>query len=178
MILCVGRLVPEKNYEHLLKAFKLLASRHPQIQLTVLGEGECKKTLSAFLDTLNLHDKVFFRGEQKDVFDYLHASDLFLLPSIAEGNSNALLEAMSLGLPCVASDIPANRAAITHEVQGLLHDPLSETDLIEKIERMVLSPEFACRSGKNAAEKIRKAFSISVIADRYLDVFKTLQKTV
>lgn len=178
MILCVGRLVPEKNYERLLKAFKRAASSHPQIQLTVLGDGECKKPLLAFLDILNLHDKVFFRGEQKNVFDYLHASDLFLLPSIAEGNSNALLEAMSLGLPCVASDIPANRVAITHEVHGLLHDPLSETDLIEKIERMILYPEFACRLGKNAAGKIRKEFSISVIADRYLNVFKTLQETV
>jgi glycosyltransferase involved in cell wall biosynthesis len=113
--LLVGRLVEVKNHELLLRAFARVAARRPRVKLGIVGEGPLRERLEAQISATGLHAQVEMLGFRADVRDQLIASDAFLLPSLAEGCSISLIEAMATGLPVLGSDVPGIR-----EVMGAL----------------------------------------------------------
>lgn len=108
-IVTTGRLVPQKNHELLIRAFALIADKVDD-DLYVYGEGELRGKLESLVKELNLEKRVFLPGVIQDVANTIKSAKLFVLSSNYEGMPNALMEAMALGLPCIATDCPCGGA--------------------------------------------------------------------
>ena len=165
----VGRMHPQKGVETLLAAFEELANSEgiAGIRLQFVGQGPLESELEGRVRERGLADSVSFLGEVSDVFPVLYASDVFALPSRAEGMSNALLEAMTCGLPCVVSDIPANSGVVEHERNGLLaavDDPAAWTAALS---RLIQDETLRRQLGSAAVKTVLENYSISAVAERY-----------
>ncbi len=121
-VVYVGRLEPQKNVPLLLHAFSDFLQRHPGWVLDLYGEGRQEAALRALADSLLPKEAARFFGSCGDVSDRIRTAGVFVLPSDYEGMPNALMEAMALGLPCIATDCPTGgpAALIEHGVNGLL----------------------------------------------------------
>lgn len=116
----MGRFSPEKNHEKLIIAFQKLVIRFPDSKLFLIGEGSLKEEIEKMAYDLNIGDKVYFLGQLSNPFPVLKLFDVFVLPSLYEGQPMVLLEALTLGLKVVASDIPQNRELLKQGKLGML----------------------------------------------------------
>ena len=134
-ILFVGRLHPQKGIGTLLKALARLAKDRPSLtwRLQLAGTGPFEHELKVMAKELGIDQGVVFLGHVGEVDALLAACDCFVLPSLSEGMSNALLEAMACGLPCIATDIPGNNSLIQDQCNGWLVPPNDEQALAEAI---------------------------------------------
>jgi glycosyltransferase involved in cell wall biosynthesis len=162
LLVNVGRLAYQKNQRTLVEAVAKLPSAH----LAILGEGELRKELEALACSLQVEHRVHFLGELPwaDAISITRTADLFVFPSHFEGLSLALVEAMSLGLPVVASDIPPNREAL--EDAGIFVSPQSADDLVRAIGRVLADPDLAQQMGAGSLRRA-EAFSLRKMADGY-----------
>jgi glycosyltransferase involved in cell wall biosynthesis len=119
-------------------------------------------------------DSVHFVGAVNNPVDYLRAADIFVLPSFAEGMSNSLLEAMSVGLPVIASRIGGNTDLLTDETAGLLIEPQDVEGWCRAISQLLENPEQAQKLGRAAREIVTSQYSIRVIVDQYLAIYERL----
>ena len=119
-------------------------------------------------------EKMVFAGHRDDASSLLVAMDAFVLPSEFEGMSNSLMEAMSLGLPCVVSDIDANRELIEHDVTGLTF-PLGQCpELTKALVRLFREPEVASRLGQAASERMRQNHSVEQLVELHRKLYESL----
>ena len=127
-----GRLSPQKNLPMLLDAFGHIGEQEGKSCLIIVGDGELRHDLEAQAARGGYADRVTFTGTVEDVASYLRAADAFVLPSLAEGSSNSLLEAMSVGIVPIVSAIGGNMDAVCHGVSGLLFelDPVSAEEAL------------------------------------------------
>lgn len=116
----MGRLDTKKGFDLLLRAFATCRDRRPDWKLTILGDGEERQRLEALAKQLGVMSHVRLPGTVADPTPVLRRADLFVLPSRVEGFPNALLEAMALGVPVVATDCGGPRRIVRHDVDGLL----------------------------------------------------------
>jgi len=172
----IGRLHPKKGLDILLKAFSRAMQWKPDIswQLLILGDGSLKAELEATAQRLGIGEKTRFCSYVDDVFPYLARTDIFVLPSYSEGLSNALLEAMSCGLPCIATDIAGNADVITHGEDGLLVRCGEENDLAIAIIRLVEETELRAGLGSRALETVKRNYSIESVANKYTNLYQRL----
>ena len=136
LIATASILEPHKNIECLLNAFAALPGN--RAHLFILGEGQQRTALEGSARRLGIDTRVFFTGWREDVVELLQGMDLFVLASLTEGMSNALLEAMACRLPCLVSAVPENMEVVTHPGQHF--DPERPEDLAEKINRLMEDP--------------------------------------
>ncbi|EMR13672.1 putative glycosyl transferase [Methylophaga lonarensis MPL] len=133
LIGAIGRLVTVKGHVYLIQAFARLTERYPNAQLLIIGEGSQRKALEDTARALNIQDKVQLPGEIDGAVRYTKAFDIWTMPSLSEGLGLALLEGMSAGLPCIASDIPAMRPLIDG-AGGIACTPGSIEELTEALD--------------------------------------------
>jgi len=119
-IVTMGRLSPEKRQDNLIRAFSELNKKYPETKLYLLGDGPLKKKLIRLVRDLGLTNSVFLLGHQDNPFELLKQCQLFVLSSDYEGQPMVLLEAMAVGLPVAATDIPATRYVLDDGKLGLL----------------------------------------------------------
>ena len=170
----IGRLTKQKDYETMLHAFALFSQKYMDYELDIYGYGEDKEKLVALAKDLNIDKKLNFRGISQDALKEIADSAAFLLSSIYEGIPNVLLEAMAIGMPCVATDCPFGpRELIEDGVNGLLV-PVGDADYMARaMIRMVENVDFAVNCGENARNVLKK-YRIDEIAARYLDFILTV----
>ena len=171
-ILFVGRLTEQKGVEYLLQAISSI--RFDRMQLVIVGEGERYSYLQKLAEHLSVRDKVIFTGFQSQILPYLQAADLFVLPSLAEGLSNALLEAMACGLPVVATRVSGNQDVIEDGVNGFLVEPKDVRGLAEAIEKILVDEKLAEKMGQANRQKIMEKYSLQVTVDRYRNLYEEL----
>ncbi|MGJ8624634.1 MAG: glycosyltransferase [Yoonia sp.] len=171
----IGRLVPQKDYETMLRAVALSG---PDLRLIVLGTGSDHDALVVRADTLGIGDRVDFVGFQMDRFAYLVAADIFLISSVTEGFPNALIEAVAAGIPCVSTDCAGGGA---QEIMGDdLKDwivPVGDADAMADVIKTIL----ASHGNNEATGKIDLSrianragrFHIDTIADAFLQRVKS-----
>jgi glycosyltransferase involved in cell wall biosynthesis len=150
LLLAVGRLAPQKGHRYLLRAMGDVVHDFPDVRLLLVGEGHLHEELRALADPLEEH--VRFLGLRDDVPALLRRADVFVFPSLWEGVGTALREAMLLGRPIVASDIPAHREFVTNGVDGLLVPPADAEALADAIARLLRDPREAAAIARRAAE--------------------------
>ena len=111
-IVYTGRFAPAKGINNLLTAFFMLAKKHDNLKLILVGDGELYSKIQTLIDDLHLNEKVMLPGFQDNPFKYIATASLFVLPSFYEGFPNVLVEAMACGTPVIATDCPSGPAEI------------------------------------------------------------------
>ncbi|CAL2088367.1 putative N-acetylgalactosamine-N, N'-diacetylbacillosaminyl-diphospho-undecaprenol 4-alpha-N-acetylgalactosaminyltransferase [Tenacibaculum sp. 190524A02b] len=167
IILNIGRLVPEKGQQYLIEAFSKLQDK--SWKLIILGEGTLRKELEKQIEVLELEDKIFLMGSVKNVDEWLSRASIFAFTSISEGFPNALVEAMSAGLPCISFDCNAGpRDIIENEKNGILIPVRSIDSLVNSINRLIKSEELRYDLGIKA-QRINDKLNVKKITQRYLN---------
>lgn len=174
IIVCVGKLSHKKNQITLLEGFNKLCNDGHEAFLIFLGNGSQRNELEQQALKSEFKDRIIFKGWVNNVLDYLYASDVFVLPSTVEGLSNALLEAMSVGLPVVVSNVPGNQTLVRDGVNGFMYEPNDVTALVKALKRVLKDKELASQMGKNARELINERYSLQSVAQQYIDLYNAL----
>jgi sugar transferase (PEP-CTERM/EpsH1 system associated) len=170
MIGSVGRLAAIKNYALLLRAMARLPSVPPW-RLLLIGDGPERPSLQALAAELGLAGRVQFAGHRDDVPQAFRQMDIFVLPSISEGMSNTLLEAMAAGVACLASDVGGNGEIIVPEVSGLLFPSGDVAMLAAQLGRLVTDPQLRARLARAALNRVNVEFSIAAMLRRYEELY-------
>lgn len=163
----ISRLDPIKNQTMLLRAFARCLQQYPHARLLLVGDGPSRVELEAMVDALGVRDAVVFTGFQPNPQRYLALMDVFLLPSLSEGTSMTLLEAMCFSKPSLATAVGGTPEIIEHEVSGLLTPNKDETALAEAMSRLVASEELRTALGCQARKNYEARFSVSAMAHQY-----------
>jgi sugar transferase (PEP-CTERM/EpsH1 system associated) len=169
----VGRLDPVKDHRGLLEAFGRTA-RHPQAQLVVVGDGPCRAELEQVGRRLGLDGRVLMLGERQDVARILRALDVFALPSLGEGISNALLEAMASGLPVIATRVGGNPELVDDGVTGTLVSPRSAEALAAAFDRYLSDPALIRKHGEAGRQRALRDFSLDRMFGAYDSLYSRL----
>jgi sugar transferase (PEP-CTERM/EpsH1 system associated) len=167
----VGRLDLVKDQAGLIRAFAVVARRHPAL-LFVAGEGPQRGALESVSRELGLADSVRLLGERQDIPQLLRALDLFALPSLGEGMSNAILEAMATGLPVVATRVGGNGELVMDGVTGRLVDVGQPDALGEVLGEYLLDPGRARRHGAAGRERAAREFGFTSMLEAYRNLYR------
>jgi glycosyltransferase involved in cell wall biosynthesis len=171
----VGRLAREKGLDTLIDAWPAVRAAHPGARLVLIGEGPERPVLEARARALGLTpgpgQAVEFPGAAAEVTAALRDADLFVLPSREEGMSIALLEAMALGIPLVASSIPGNRRIVADFKHGRLAPPDDPQALARVIIEQWTNFDRAFHMSRAARSRVEQEFSIRIVARKHLELF-------
>jgi len=169
----VGRLAKQKGHSYLLKAFKrvLDITKNKNMRLLIVGDGYLNEELREEVEKLGIKEYAIFCGFQKDMQDVMCSLDLFLLPSLDEGLPMALLEAMSSGLPAVASRVGAV-PNVLGDKEGRLVNPASEGDLVEAIIEFLNDDVLRKKKGEAARKKVVSEFSLQTFYSRHIEIYR------
>lgn len=166
IVICyAGRLSGEKGLDILLDSVAELQKSFPQrnVKLWIIGEGPLQDNLRERTQQLNLGSIVQFLGFQSNISDLLHASDIFVLPSLYEGMSIVLLEALASGLPCIVTDVGENAEVIENNVQGLVI-PVNQTSaLTHALATLLNNPTLRKKMGENALKRSENFSDLKMI---------------
>ena len=174
----VGRLDPIKNQGGLLRAFRAILDRHPEwrprLRLIIAGDGPLRGELARLARELDVENSVWLPGARGDVPQLMRAMDVFVLPSINEGISNTILEAMASGLPVVAGRAGGNPELVVEGVTGALCDPNDLVGLQAALESYVAEPALRESHGRAARERVVAQFSLEAMVARYCALYDEL----
>ncbi|HET7208497.1 MAG TPA: glycosyltransferase [Terriglobales bacterium] len=163
----VSRLDPIKDQSTLIAAAATAYERGLDLRLVIVGDGVCRPALKEELATRSaLRARTFMPGEVSNVSDWLNGFDVFVLPSLSEGMSNTLLEAMAVGVTPVATAVGGNLEVIEDGISGLLVPPRSPDEVCRCLERLV-SVSLRRQLGGNARKRVLADFSLDSMLKKY-----------
>jgi glycosyltransferase involved in cell wall biosynthesis len=172
-LLFVGRLHPNKGVPYLLHAMHKVVKECDSVQLLILGDGPEREQLVTLAQKLSLGNHVSFAGRvsNEEVLDRMASSDIFVLPSIAEGLPVVTLEALASGLPIVETDIVGVSEVVTEGENGFLVKPRDPVELADRIIRLLKDPELRQRMSENNLRKAQ-TYSWDSVVDRIEQVYQ------
>ena len=150
LIGCVGRLEKQKGHKYLLEAFALLSKKNTPAFLILIGTGSEKKRLEILSEKLGIENSMKFLGTRNDIPEILQIMDIFVLPSLYEGMSNALMEAMATGIPIIATDIPENKELINNQTSGILLAPKNSKMIETTLKNLINNDKLKTLLSNNA----------------------------
>jgi sugar transferase (PEP-CTERM/EpsH1 system associated) len=173
----VGRMVPIKDHRTLLQAFELLVAGGVDAHLLLVGSGPLFEAHQAYAkDSRTIANRVYFTGRCDNVPEMLQAMDIFVLPSICEGMSNTLLEAMASGLPAVATRVGGNSEVVDDGRTGWLVSPGNAEELSHRLRLLCLNRECLREAGVAARERAVRQFSLERMASDYQNLYLELTR--
>jgi glycosyltransferase involved in cell wall biosynthesis len=161
LIGAVGRLSDEKAFDVLIRATDQLLKTGAEVELVIVGEGDCKARLQALISALGRQDRIHLLGYRADTKDLFTAMDIFALSSLREGLPNALLEAMAMEVPVVATRIAGIPQLIQDGKNGLLVDPSSAESMTEALARLLADSSLRLNLRQAARKTIEKDYSFA-----------------
>ncbi len=170
VILSVGRLTSEKGHSFLLKGFFRLLDRHESIRLIIAGDGPERINLESQISDSSNTQNVIFSGYSNDIPSLLSAADIFVLPSLYEGFGLAIIEAMAVGLPVIASNVGGIPEIINSKNNGFLFKKGDVTELTEQLNELVMNRQKRTELGRNAL-KTSKKYSLQKMLDSYYALY-------
>jgi glycosyltransferase involved in cell wall biosynthesis len=172
VLISVGRLAPEKNWDTLLRAFANVSSRRSKLHLVLIGDGPAKASLQALASELGMADRVTFTGALP--FDqvpcYLKAADVFTFASVTETQGLVTMEAMAAGLPIVAVNASGTRDIVEHGKQGFLVE--NDADALAKGIEKLLADSQRRKQFSNSVLKKARTFDINELGKQMLSVYE------
>jgi glycosyltransferase involved in cell wall biosynthesis len=174
LVVTVGRLTEQKGHCYLIDAAASVVSTYPDTHFLFIGDGELRGELQRQAQQAGLSENVHFLGIRKDVPDLLVAADLFVLPSLWEGLSIALLEAMAASKPIVATAVSGTTQAMTHGETGLIVPPRDSQALADAINQLLSDPPQAQALGQAAKQHVVVNFSAQKQAHEHLALYRRL----
>lgn len=164
----VGRFGPFKRHALLIEAFNQLTAGNPNLHLLIVGGGGPEKErVQQQAQASPAASRIHFAGFQNNPIPFYQAMNLLVVPSINEGMSNAVLEAMSCGIPVLANNVCGNAEMISHGVNGWLADLGDGNRLAAELKRVLASGDALGSVGKQARETVIKSFSIATMVYNY-----------
>jgi sugar transferase (PEP-CTERM/EpsH1 system associated) len=172
----VGRMVALKDFVSLVQAFILLVAdgRWPRLRLMIVGDGPCRAPCLALLQEAGLSGRAWLPGARADIAQLMRSMDLFVLPSLTEGSSNTILEAMASGLPVVATAVGGNVDLVQLGQSGTLVAPMAPELLAYAIGEYCRTPGLGERHGAHARLEVLSRYSLPAMANGYLAVYDAL----
>ncbi|MFT5312737.1 MAG: sugar transferase (PEP-CTERM/EpsH1 system associated) [Paraglaciecola sp.] len=171
---CVGRLEEVKNHVLLAEAFVLASQRthgKVNIQLQLIGEGSCRDKVETLLSQGGCADTTWLAGNRNNVAELMMNFDVFVLPSLAEGISNTILEAMACGLPVIATNVGGNSELVQHEQSGYLVAASSAEEMAQRLLGYINAPDLKLRHGKHGRMLVEQKFSIQAMTNAYNNLY-------
>jgi len=170
----VSRLAWKKGIRHLLEATPRILEAVPDAHVVIAGDGPLRSELEAQAAALGVRDRVLFLGSRPDTIALMAAFDVFVLPSVVEGMSNALLEAMAVGRPVVATDVGGNPEVVVDGETGLIVPPNDPHQLAASIQKLLEAPELAAEMGAAGRQRVIERYQIDVMTRRIEELYDTL----
>ena len=177
LIVCTGNMHTDvKGHRTLIEAARSMCAKFPQIKFVLIGGGEKRSEFQSKVSELGLDPNFLFLGSRQNVSEILACCDIAVLPSQAEGFSNALLEYMAIGLPTVATDVGGNPEVIENGITGLLVRPSDPTALAAAISSLLENPHFAAQLGAAGRERVRRHFDFAQLTSNVDALYTELLK--
>jgi sugar transferase (PEP-CTERM/EpsH1 system associated) len=174
----VGRLTPVKDQQNLLCAVAELRTSapalFPRVRVMIVGDGPLRQQLADLIGELELEEIAWLAGDREDVPALLATMDLFVLPSLAEGISNTVLEAMATGLPVIATAVGGNIELVEQGFNGSLVPVGDNLALTAALRELLMNEETRITFGRNARQRVIKHFNWNSTVDAYLEVYDGL----
>lgn len=173
VVVFVGAYRPVKLLPVLIEGFRRALRQHPDATLVLAGDGEQRPQLEAQVAQAGIHEHVVFTGSltPEQVREQLNAADVFALVSENEGISNALLEAMAVGLPALVTDVPGNKELVQPDVQGLRIPPNQPDAIAEALHRLFSDEALRHRLGMAGRQLVETRFSMEGVAALYESLY-------
>ena len=171
-LLDIGRLIPSKNHQMLIKVFAKFYKNFSEYRLLIFGDGPEKNKLQKLITELHLQEKVVLKGFSDSIYEELKKGGIYVSTSITEGISNSLLEALAMGIPTVATDCPVGgaRACIRDGENGFLIRVNDEEQLLDRLETIALDEQIQKKFSENSV-KVRNYYSEESISKKWIDLF-------
>ncbi|MBI4316043.1 MAG: glycosyltransferase family 4 protein [Chloroflexi bacterium] len=171
IVIFTGRLAPEKQLDKLVLLWPAVRARVPEAVLLIVGTGDELPGLKTLAEA-----GVRFAGPVENVAQYLQAADMFVLPSLAEGLSVALLEAMAAGLAAVATSVGGTPEVIEHEATGWLAPPGDSAALRDSLITLLNNPDCRIRLGQRARERVIRDYTLSASVVKLRGVYEVVSE--
>ncbi len=174
-IITIGasRITHRKGIDYLIRAIKKVSRQHPNVRLKLMGDGNAREEFEELVKQLDLQNNVEFLGRipREKTPAYYQEAGLFVLPSLNEGMSNAMLEALASGLPLVATDTGGTKELVADGKNGFVVKMKDPDDLAEKIEK-IMDDEDLQKSMAEASRQLAENISWEQVAKRYFELYK------
>lgn len=176
-ILWIGKYVPGKGVEYLIKGFQLFSQDHPDYQLVMVGRGPLKDTYIETIQELGIAEKVVFKDfvPNNDLPKYYQESQIFVLPSLEEGVPRTILEAMSCGVPVVCTRLPQLVDIVSGS--GLLVPTKDPQAIADALSQVVSDPTFSLSLGENGRKRVLSDYSWEDTVRKTLDLYRAVLDT-
>jgi glycosyltransferase involved in cell wall biosynthesis len=171
LVIYVGRLELEKRVDELIRVWMEIQSQYPNAYLLILGTGSREDSLKKMAAG---NSNIIFRGAVDNVAAYLQTSDLFVLPSVAEGLSNALLEALATGVPVVVTATGGTTDIVRHKISGWLIDDYSPQNLLEGIQTFLNDESLRKDCGLEGRRFVLENYALRNTADNLCKLYNSL----
>lgn len=173
-VVFVGQFRPEKQVDLLLHAWKIVTADYPQARLTLVGGGRNTQDYQHLASRLGISPVFIPNTNAAGVLAQLQASSIFVASGIYEGMSNALLEAMAVGLAVVAADTPASREVITPQVDGLLYSAEAPEALAAQLKELLTNYPLRRQIGIAARQTVIQRFTLNRVTEQYIALYKRI----
>lgn len=178
----VGRMQTVKDQVTLAHAFVRVLEKAPvlrsRLRLVLVGDGDLRAQCQAVLDAAGVSDLAWLPGERSDVPDIMRSLDCFVLPSLAEGISNTILEAMASGLPVVATDVGGNADLVVHGITGHIVPAANVEAMALSLLQLASEPELARSMGLAGRLRVFEKFSLQAMVGTYQGLYDQLLRPV
>lgn len=168
----VGRLARQKRVSDLIWAMLLLESLRDDVHMVLVGDGPERESLERYTRDLNLESRIHFLGHRREIPAILPLLDLFCLASDFEGMSNSVMEAMAVGLPVVASDIPPNRELVIEGQTGHLVPVGDRAQFARTALPLLENPGLAAQMGAAGRDRMAREFGVAHMIDGYAEIYQ------
>lgn len=171
-IVTVGRFVPQKDYETIIKTIAALKTMRHDFIMNIIGYGEEEKNIRNWIKSYGVEDCIKIHIRPNNVQDIVKASDIYLSTSLFEGTSNSIMEALNWSLPVVATNVGDNNHLVLEGKNGMLH-PIGDTEgLARSLSTLLDSIELRNEYGRESNTNLRENYSKEIFEKRYLELIE------
>lgn len=162
----------EKNYPFLIKTFSILNQKHPNLRLICVGGGTLLQEMKHLAELLEVESQIIFTGYTDDIISYLRLMDLFVLCSERESFPNVLLQAMSMEVPVLSTNVGGCLEIVKHGKNGMTYPSNDVGAFVSTLEIMIQNRSFASELAANGRKTILDHFSLKRMISDYVDFYK------
>jgi glycosyltransferase involved in cell wall biosynthesis len=171
-LLSIGRLSEEKQVDRIINAFAEIKSGFDDWDLYIYGDGSSRAKIAMQVESLKLTDRAFILGSTTQPWEVMSNADVFVMASQYEGFPNALLEAMAIGLPCVAFDCPSGPREISSDGKNAILVALNDqAGLVAALTQIMDDEELRRSLGGRAKDSVRGKFSLAAVMENWDELF-------
>ena len=176
VLVCVANFSPVKNHFKMIDALRNVLLDGDLVRLILIGDGPMREEVQAYVESKSMREAVIFLGSRVDRLKILPECQGLILPSKHEGFPNAVLEAMALGIPVIASNTGGIPELIEHGETGWLFPPDDELEIAATMRKVLFDHPAALKCATEAQRRVRKNFTDQILIEKHLKVYRDLMK--